>query len=373
MNAIWKSYRVKRKYYKTLKYYKQPCSVISNPPSVHVYSKSIKPIEYRPKVLWVGTDEGQDYSGLIQGLDKIAEVVVFRRSDGTFGQLRALGSNEANERRENGHLLLTHALDHKVDLVIGQMWAYRMDVDALDHVRSHGIPVVNISMDDRHAYWGRRMKNSTWGGTRGLIGHIDLIATAAPECVKWYQEEGGSAIFWPEASDPDFFHPYPGINKKFDICFVGGKYGIRDRIISSLKKSGLNVMVYGNEWPNGYLPAREVPLLFARSQIVLGIGTIDYSSDFYSLKMRDFDGPMSGSLYLTHANPDLFSLYEIGEEIVVYRNIEECVHLANYYCRNKVEREKIASNGRLRAIREHTWKKRFSYLISNIFPEKGYE
>ena len=106
-----------------------------------------------------------------------------------------------------------------------------------------------------------------------------------------------------------------------------------------------------------------MPRLFAQSKIVLGVGTIGNCRDFCALKMRDFDAPMSGSLYLTQANPDLTSLFEVGAEIVAYRTIEECVEIARQLLANPATREAIARRGLTRARRMHTWGHRFDDLL----------
>ncbi len=93
--------------------------------------------------------------------------------------------------------------------MIGQMWERTMSCDALNAIRDKGIPVVNISMDDRHTFRGSR-KRGSYGGTVGLIGAIDLACTAAKECCLWYQVEGCPALYFPEASDPEMYGPLPG-------------------------------------------------------------------------------------------------------------------------------------------------------------------
>ena len=39
------------------------------------------------KIVYVGTDQGQDFGGIIQGLRKFGEVVSFTHKDGSYGQL----------------------------------------------------------------------------------------------------------------------------------------------------------------------------------------------------------------------------------------------------------------------------------------------
>lgn len=79
--------------------------------------------------------------------------------------------------------------------------------------------------------------------------------------------------------------------------------------------------------------------------------------------MGDFDGPMSGSLYLTHDNLDLYDLYEVGKEIVSYRTPEECADKVVYYLNHPDKVESIGKAGRKRALREHTWGKRFEKVL----------
>jgi len=252
------------------------------------------------------------------------------------------------------------------NILIAQTWASYINSRVFDHLRhKHGTVVINIAMDDRHQYWGDRIAGQ-WGGTCGLIPHIDLALTAAPECVDWYRKENCPALYFPEASDPDIFHPMPERRKVHDVAFVGGRYGVRERIVSALRDAGINVTTYGRGWEDGRIDTRDVPSLFAQSKIVLGVGTIGHCTDFYALKLRDFDGPMSGSLYLTHDNPDLFELYVIGKEIVTYHSIAQCVEQARYYLEHDSEREAIASAGHARAKVDHTWDRRLDEVFKLV-------
>jgi spore maturation protein CgeB len=82
-----------------------------------------------------------------------------------------------------------------------------------------------------------------------------------------------------------------------------------------------------------------------------------------ALKLRDFDGPMSGSCYVTQHNPDLDGLYRIGEEIVTYRDRADLVRKVTRLLGDDALRETIAARGRTRAQRAHTWEARFQGLV----------
>lgn len=327
------------------------------------------------RIFFLGTDEQQDRSGMLQSLHKLGDVRHFTHADGSYGQNDP--RPEAVRRQANAdrlwELVSTEARAGRApDILIGQTWATLIDPAVFSRIRAEfGTLVVNIGMDDRHQFTGRRLGDS-WSGTLGLIGYIDLALTAAPECVDWYRSEGCPALYFPEASDPDIFHPMPQLPKIHDLSFVGGCYGIRRDIVTALRAAGIRVTTFGGGWNSGRIATEDVPRLFAQSKIVLGVGTIGHCRDFYALKMRDFDGPMSGSLYLTHDNPDLAALFERDREIVTYASVAECVQKALHYLREDALRESVAVAGRTRALRDHTWDQRFAGLFRELgYPEKS--
>jgi hypothetical protein len=326
-----------------------------------------RPVQ-RPSVLFVGTDEQQDHSGIVQALERLTQLTLFTRETGDYGHndWRApVIRRQANGQRLDAILDELARRTRLPDLVIAQTWATLMDPAAFDRARARGCLVANMAMDDRHQYRGRR-EDSGWSGTLGLVGHIDLALTAAPECVEWYEKEGCPSLYFPEASDPEIFRPMPGLSKIHDVCFVGGRYGIREEIVTALRNAGVRLAAYGSGWENGRIATENVPQLFAQSKIVLGVGTIGYCHDFYALKMRDFDGPMSGSLYVTHDNTELHALFDPGREITLFRDTSDCVEKVHHYLTHDEEREAIATAGRLRAVRDHTWERRFQSLLQRL-------
>jgi len=323
----------------------------------------------RPRLFFVGTDEQQDRSGLLQALERLANTRWFVKPDGSYGHndpRPAAVRRTANAEHLWSQLAALAAQGWVPDIVLAQTWASLIDPAVLTRVRQQwGCLVVSLAMDDRHQYWGGRV-GSLGTGTRALIPHIDLALTAAPECVAWYEKEACPALFFPEASDATLFRPMPALPKIHDVSFVGARYGIREQLVTALQAAGISVSAYGAGWEAGRLGNDAVPQLFAQSRIVLGVGTIGYCDDFFALKLRDFDGPMSGSLYLTHANPDLDGLFQAGREIATYRDTQECVARTRQLLSDDSLREAIAQAGRARAVADHTWERRFSGLFDAL-------
>ena len=370
LNTRYKSAAVKREYLATVAHYAAKplsCSfaelLAERSPDSLCSAATFRPL----RIFFLGTDEQQDRSGTLQALAKISELAYFTRADGSYGQNDPASPpvrKRANTEQLWELIQAQAAQGREPDILIAQTWACLIEPEIFSRIReAYGTLIINISMDDRHQYWGEKI-NGEWGGTYPLIPHIDLALTAAPECVDWYMKEGCSALFFPEASDPEIFHPMPGLPKTHDVCFVGGCYGIREKIVNALRDAGIRVAAFGSGWECGRIVTEDVPRLFAQSKIILGVGTIGHCSDFYALKMRDFDATMSGSFYLTHDNHDLSNLFEIGEEIVTYQTIEDCVEKAKYFLTHDAEREAIAHAGLHRATAHHTWNERFGNLLT---------
>lgn len=375
LNTRYKSAAVKREYRATVAQYadRSPARPFKDLISEHAVGRLRSAAIVRPlRIFFLGTDEQQDRSGTLQALAKISDLSYFTRADGSYGQndpLPPLQRRRANTERLWTLVKEQAARGNPPDMLIAQTWACLIEPEIFSRIRQEfGTFIIIISMDDRHQYWGARFAGE-WGGTFPLIPHIDLALTAAPECVDWYMKEGCPALFFPEASDPEIFHPMPELPKIHDVSFVGGCYGIRKQIVDALRDAGIRVSAFGSGWEGGRIDTESVPKLFAQSKIILGVGTIGHCSDFYALKMRDFDATMSGSFYLTHDNSDLHALFEVGSEIATYSSVGECVEKTLQYLDDEGEREAIARAGLLRARNEHTWDQRFGNLFGALSVE----
>jgi len=335
------------------------------------------------RVFWIGSNKDQDESGFLQALQRLANVTVFHDFEGEYGTWSGEGSGFESPyfekvREINDGLLFEQLARGKdqgsFDLLIGQMWAHRISKEALSLVQKMGIPVINISMDDRLPInWGS--KGDVRLGSVGLVSGTNLVLTTSSETCLWYGVEGCPALFWPLASSPEIFSPDEHNVRDIDVLFIGNKYGTRGKIVKYLEGNGVKVDCFGAGWPNGHINAEQMASLSKRAEIILGVGTIGHCDDLYTLKLRDFDAPMSGALYLTHRNPDLCKLFIEGEEIECYSSLKEALVKIQYYLNNPEKMRLVAEKGFSRACKQHTWDKRLNETFSmlglvNQFPIK---
>jgi spore maturation protein CgeB len=111
--------------------------------------------------------------------------------------------------------------------------------------------------------------------------------------------------------------------------------------------------------------------LFSESKISLGFlilgDTHRTRRPLRQVRLREFEAPMAGAFYLTGWLFDELAMhYEIGNEIVCYQSIPEMVDLARYYLTHDSERERIRVAGHERAMRDHTWQRRFEDLFTEL-------
>lgn len=319
-------------------------------------------------IVWIGSNKEQDYSGFIQGLRRYGKVFEYMDEKGVY--LLEKQNEKFNQEiiRRNDDRLLKFINDifekgEKIEILIGQFWGNCFSVDVLKKIQQMKIITINVSMDDRLPnLWEK--SDGIYPGVLGLVQGLDLVLTTSPECCIRYLYHDCPVLYWPLGSDPHIFKPSQ--KKDIDVCFIGNCYGIRKKIVNGLREKGIFVTTYGKGWDNGPIGPNESAEVFGRSKIILGIGTIAYNEDMYTLKLRDFDATMAGGLYITHRNPDLTNLFKEGYEAEYYLTVEEAAKKIKYYLNNPSETEKIGINAYNKAREKYTWENRLKVVFDFI-------
>lgn len=251
-----------------------------------------------------------------------------------------------------------------IDLLFGYLAHWQVQPETIEAIGRLGIVTVNMCLDDKHMFWGRRAQG-LWYGLAALVQSFDLHCTNTLDGLPKYLARGGIPYFWPEGANPGFHKPYD-VPRDIRVSFVGQRYGYRPFLINHLRQAGIPVETFGLGWESGEMTAEEMVKVYSRSHINLGVGGVSYSRRMTCLKGRDFEIPMSGGLYLTQYNPELEQCYRIGEEIVCYHNERDLIEKIRYFLAHPEHAERIRTAGRERALRDHTWEKRFKDLLQLI-------
>lgn len=158
-----------------------------------------------------------------------------------------------------------------------------------------------------------------------------------------------------------------------DVVFAGSKseiyktprpYG-RIGLIEYLTNKGidLNLISFNIHGADKFL-GEDHNKICQCSKIVLG--HCGWSNISLANSARDFRVTAAGGFLLTEYVQDMEEFFEIGKEIETYRTPEECVEKINYYLEHDEERKEIAERGYSRAIRDHSFSKRFEKVLKDV-------
>lgn len=248
-----------------------------------------------------------------------------------------------------------------VDMVLTYFSGAEISPETIEKIKAMGIPTFSFHWDDRLYFHGRKIGNQ-WSGPVSVCNAYDLNLTNAPESLVKYRVEGALAMFWPEASNPEHFCPQK-LPFKYDVTFIGAKYGKRAKFIETLRRNKINVATFGPGWEGGQIPENEMVSVYAQSRINLGFGYIGFS-DYKCLKGRDFEVPSCGALYLTTHNTALERVYDIGNEIVTFSGVDDCVSKITALLADPYRCAEIRRNARAAVVNRHTWSRRIESLIT---------
>jgi spore maturation protein CgeB len=107
--------------------------------------------------------------------------------------------------------------------------------------------------------------------------------------------------------------------------------------------------------------------LFNMSDIVLNMH-IGVAGDFAG-NMRLFEVTGIGSCMLTDNKKNLGELFDIGNEIVAYNSVDDCIEKVKWLMEHEAERKKIAACGQQKTLRSHTVEERCKLIIEIISGE----
>ena len=85
-----------------------------------------------------------------------------------------------------------------------------------------------------------------------------------------------------------------------------------------------------------------------------------------AVNQRVFDVPACGAFLLTDHQESIEGLFEVGKEVVTYKDRGEIADLARFYLRNDAARRTIAGKGRERVLAEHTYRHRIETIAQRL-------
>lgn len=279
-----------------------------------------------------------------------------------------LASRFEREDRLDLPRLLPRIPDQRYDATVVYLNSALLSAELLQAVRSRTDgPLLGLNLDDKTTYTTYSVFQKSAQDYRRWASSFDCNLTNSRALKDVYNDEGFPCLYLPTGFhyDPEIHHFDPGVSFEFEMSFVGSCKPERKLFIQELQRQGIPVKIFGGGWPGASF-TNEGAAVFRKTQINLGIGYNLPGMQFTNLKNRDFECPGSGGCYLTTFDWELSELFEVGQEILCYRNIYDFIEVYSQYRRRPDRCREIARAGFLRSVSEHTWAHRFETVFREL-------
>lgn len=161
--------------------------------------------------------------------------------------------------------------------------------------------------------------------------------------------------------------------KDLDVVFIGAFNKDREKLFLPLKK--LNFKIWGNnKWGESklaksytgkWITTEETLDIIKRAKIVVNQHQNKFKENSM-LNLRVYETTSCKSLLLTDFWGDLSKFYDIGKEVLVYKDSQDLYSKVVKYLKNDKAREKISEAGYKKTFRYHTYTNRFEELFRLI-------
>jgi len=259
---------------------------------------------------------------------------------------------------------------YEPDAILFYARASLLSEEAFDLLRGRWkCPLLGMNLDEKMEFLPYGVFSHGNDDYQKWARKFDLNLTNVRAVVDWYADRDLPVHYMPEGYHPKLADPPPPSPPVYrhELSFVGSKRPEREVLMDRLWGLGLSVKPLGFGWPDSS-GGTHPEAVYRASMMNLGIGYASPSRILTTLKTRDFECPGSGACYLTTWNWELALHYDIGREVLCYRNEQELVEIFSYYRRRPEECAKIALAAWHRCLAEHTWEKRFR----RVFGEMGF-
>ena len=163
-----------------------------------------------------------------------------------------------------------------------------------------------------------------------------------------------------------------------DITNAGNIYPSRAALLSQLIKD-YKIKIWGN-LPAIWLQMPELNSIVMRRNVfneekakAFGAAKVVlnnlHPAEINGLNKRTFEISACGGLQITNYKECTKEHFEIGKEIICYKDFNDLKEKLDYFIddRNEPERQQIISAGRQRVLKEHTYKHRLQQMFELIF------
>jgi len=270
-----------------------------------------------------------------------------------------------------------------VDRVSSRRWVAEAVLAQVEAMRPDVVHVQNMNSIDLRLLPEIRSRVSLLTGqiaaplpmNRATAGY-DLVVSSLPNFVHRFREAGVDAEWLPLAFEPSVIEALGPLERDVPVSFVGSvqrAHGERGEILDRVA-AAIDVDVWtpdaGALAPDSQLRRHLHPAVWgAEMYRVLGRSRITINTHIdvaegYANNLRLYEATGMGALLVTDDKVNLRELFEVGREVVAYRDATDLAEKVRWYLEHPAEAATIAAAGRERTLRDHTWRDRMARLVA---------
>ena len=210
-----------------------------------------------------------------------------------------------------------------------------------------------------------------------LLAPYDALFFKEPHLVRRLRAMLDLPVYYlPEACNPRWHRPLGSAGTKQHLVIAGNMYPSRIRLLERLAGKGIPVKVYGTGVPRwaGDGPVRSMQVqrpIFGEEKARIfraaaGVLNNLHPAEVDGVNARLFEAAGSGAAILTEFRPVLSDLFDIGDEVLAFRDFDELVDQATRLFSEPGLTARLGDAASRRAHRDHTYDRRVADILEKL-------
>jgi spore maturation protein CgeB len=247
------------------------------------------------------------------------------------------------------------------DLAFFVLFKDEIEPDTIAGLTASGIKTFNWFCDD---HW--RFDSFS----QHYAPQFSLVSTTHAESVSKYHAIGYPSVVLTQWACNRYAYGKRGSDLKYDVTFVGQRYGERPKIVRAIQSAGIDIRCWGYGWEAGRLDHESMVGVFESSRINLNLANSWTGRLFRrrpaveQIKARLFEVPGSGGFLLTQPAPHLDAYFELDTELGTFHGTSDLVERIRHWLANEEQRVRAAGRSHQRVLEEHTYDHRFREIFA---------
>lgn len=232
-----------------------------------------------------------------------------------------------------------------------------------------GTPIVSYHPDLHMRY--KHQSGDYFVHSRVTEGYDTHTISPAKHMMEQLKTDGVKAYHMPFGI-PSWCDRLDGVEKIYDVSFVGQKHGLREQVVSQLRGAGIKVDTWGHFWDehrdhHGRPTGSEMARIFNQSKVNLNLRWCSRDPNHGQIKGRDFELLGCGAFMLASQHTecdDLHELYSPVSEFAEYHFVHEMIEGIKFYLEDDIARNAMAFNA-YQKRQDNLWSTRLKKFLTD--------